>query len=163
MSATAAREREEGAMVLSAPVRPVVDQTEGQRHPREGRMPAAIAISAGFGAGLLLAAGFSLFGPSQATGIVVLAAVTIVLSWFSTVPGALGSGVLGWLFYSGFVAHSHGQLGVTGVRDAIVAAVLIGLALAVSLFRAVLTYRHRPFPDVDVPDQRGSEQVESHA
>src|SRR6201999_3261774 len=102
------------------------------------RMPAAIAISAGFGAGLLLAAGFSLLGPSQGTGIVVLAAVTIVLSWFATVPGALGIGVMGWLFYSGFVAHSHGQLAVTGVRDGIVAAVLIGLALLVSVVRAVL-------------------------
>ena len=150
-------------MVLSAPVRPVVDQTEGQRHPREGRMPAAIAISAGFGTGLLLAAGFALFGPSQLTGIVVLAAATIVLSWFATVPGALGIGAMGWLFYSGFVAHSHGQLAVTGARDGIVAAVLIGLALVVSLLRAVLTYRRLPFPDVDLPHQRASEQAESHA
>ncbi|HEX4226619.1 MAG TPA: hypothetical protein VHZ97_29920 [Pseudonocardiaceae bacterium] len=150
-------------MVLSAPVRPVVDRTAGQRHPGDGRMPAAIAISAGFGAGLLLAAGFALFGPSQGTGIAVLAAATILLSWLATVPGALGIGVMGWLFYSGFVAHSHGQLAVTGVRDGIVAAVLIGLALVVSVFRAVLTYRHRPFPDVHVPYQRESEHVESHA
>ena len=33
---------------------------------------------------------------------------------------------MSWLFYSGFVAHSHGQLAVTGARDGIVAAVLIG-------------------------------------
>lgn len=140
--------------MVSPTVRPATDQARVQRHPREGRMPAAIAISAGFGAGLLLAAGFTLMAPSQSTGIVVLAAVTILLSWFSTVPGALGIGVMSWLFYSGFVAHSHGQLAVTGVKDGIVAAVLIGLALAVSLFRAVLAYRHRPFPDVHVPPQR---------
>jgi hypothetical protein len=149
-------------MVVAPTVRPAADQAVGQRHPSEGRMPAAIAISAGFGAGLLLAAGFALFGPSQATGIVVLAAVAVLLSWFSTVPGALGIGVMSWLFYSGFVAHSHGQLAVTGVKDGIVAAVLIGLALAVSLFRAVLAYRQLPFPDVHVPHQRSSEQAESH-
>ncbi|HJP74273.1 MAG TPA: hypothetical protein VJ914_08395 [Pseudonocardiaceae bacterium] len=100
-------------------------------------MPAAIAISAGFGAGLLLAAGFSVLSPSQGIGIAVLAVVTVVLSWFATVPGALGIGVMGWLFYSGFVAHSHGQLAVTGSKDAIAAAVLLGLALAVSVFRAL--------------------------
>ena len=117
-------------------------------------MPAAIAISAGFGAGLLLAAGFALLGPSQGTGITVLVAVTIVLSWFSTVPGALGIGVMSWLFYSGFVAHSHGQLAVTGTKDGIVAAVLIGSALVASVFRAVIAYRHVRFPEVDVPPQR---------
>ena len=148
-------------MVISSSVRPATDRAVGQRHPREGRMPAAIAISAGFGAGLLLAAGFSLLGPSQGTGIVVLAAVTIVLSWFATVPGALGIGVMGWLFYSGFVAHSHGQLAVTGVRDGIVAAVLIGLALVVSTIRAIIAYRHVRFPDVHVPPQRDSEQLAS--
>jgi hypothetical protein len=161
MSATAAARLEEDAMAWAPTVRPTTDEVVGQRHPREGRMPAAIAISAGFGAGLLLAAGFALFGPSQATGIVVLAAVAVLLSWFSTVPGALGIGVLSWLFYSGFVTHSHGQLAVTGVKDGIVAAVLIGLALAVSLFRAVLTYRP-PFPDVHVPHQRSSEHAERH-
>ncbi len=102
-------------------------------------MPAAIATSAGFGAGLLVAAGCALLGPSQGAGIAALAAVTILLSWFATVPGALGIGVVSWLFYSGFVAHSHGQLAVTGAKDGIVAAVLIGLALVVSVFRAVLT------------------------
>ena len=135
--------------------------------PKDGRMPAAIAISAGFGAGLLLAAGFALFGPSVGTGVVVLAAATAVLSWFSTVPGALGIGVMGWLFYSGFVAHGHGQLGVTGPRDAIVAAVLIGLALLVSVVRAVLSLRPLRFPEVRVPRQRSaqhrSEQVASHS
>jgi hypothetical protein len=126
-------------------------------------MPAAIAISAGFGVGLLLAAAFALFAPAQGTGIVVLAVATVALSWFATVPGALGIGAMSWLFYSGFVAHSHGQLAVTGARDGIVAAVLIGLALIVSLFRAVLSYRRLPFPEVELPRQRSSEQAKSHA
>ena len=146
-------------MAVSSSVRPGADRSDGLRHPTEGRMPAAIAISAGFGVGLLLAAGFALLEPSRSTGIVLLAVATIVLSWFSTVPGALGIGVMGWLFYSGFVAHSHGQLAVTGVQDAIVAAVLIGLALVVSVFRAVLAYRPMRFPDVHVPRQRRSEHV----
>ena len=154
-------------MVVSPEVRQATGATTGQRHPRDGRMPAAIAISAGFGAGLVLAAGFASIGPSVVTGVVVLAAVTVVLSWFSTVPGALGIGVLAWLFYSGFVAHSHGQLGVTGARDAIVAAVLIGLALLVSVFRAVLGLRPPRFPEVHVPPQRSterhSEQVAGHS
>jgi hypothetical protein len=148
--------------VVTSMVRPVPDRAVELRHPGEGRMPAAIAISAGFGAGLLLAAGFTLLSPSQSTGIVVLAMVTVVLSWFATVPGALGIGVMGWLFYSGFVAHSHGRLAVTGSKDAIVAAVLIGLALVVSVFRAIIAYRHVRFPDVHVPRQRSSDQLGSH-
>lgn len=135
--------------MLMSSVRPVADRPPETRHPGEGRMPAAIAMSAGFGADLLLAAGFALIGPSQSAGIVVLAAVTIALSWFATVPGALGIGALSWLFFVGFVAHSHGQLAVTGVGDGIVAAVLIGLALVVSVSRAALAYRH----------QRGSEHA----
>lgn len=125
-------------------------------------MPAAIAISAGFGAGLLLAAGFAVLSPSQGTGIAMLAAVTVVLSWFATVPGALGIGVMGWLFYSGFVAHSHGQLAVTGSTDGIVAAVLVGLALGVSVVRAIIAYRYMRFPDVHVPLPRSSDHVQRH-
>jgi hypothetical protein len=162
MSATAAHEREEDAMVVTPEVRSATDRVVGRRHPGDGRMPAAIAVSAGFGAGLLLAAGFALLGPSQVTGVVVLAAVTIGLSWCSTVPGALGIGGMSWLFYSGFVAHSHGQLAVTGMRDGVVAAVLVGLALLVSMFRAVLGYRHPRFPDVHIPRQR-SDQLERHS
>ena len=146
-------------MVVSSSVRPVAERAPETRRPREGRMPAAIAISAGFGAGLVLAACFALLGPSQGTGIAALAVATIVLSWFSTVPGALGIGVMGWLFYSGFVAHSHGHLAVTGAKDGIVAAVLIGLALVVSVFRAVLAYRRLRFPEVRVPRQRWSEHA----
>jgi hypothetical protein len=135
---------EEAAIVVSTLIRPVAEHVSGTRDPREGRMPAAIAGAAGFGVGLLLAAGFALFEPSRGTGVAVLAVATIVLSWFATVPGALGIGVLGWLFYSGFVAHSHGHLAVTGAPDAIVAAVLIGLALVVSVLRAVLAVRAHP-------------------
>jgi len=121
-------------------------------------MPAAIAISAGFGAGLVLAAAFTLLGPSRGAGIVVLAVATVALSWFSTVPGALGIGAMSWLFYSGFVAHSHGQLAVTGIRDGVVAAVLVGLALVVSVLRAVLTYRGVRYPEVRIPRQRRSDE-----
>lgn len=70
------------------------DRAAVGRHPRDGRMPAAIAISAGFGAGLVLAAAFTLLGPSRGAGIVVLAVATVALSWFSTVPGALGIGAM---------------------------------------------------------------------
>jgi hypothetical protein len=150
------------ACVVTSMVRPLPDRAVQLRPAREGRMPAAIAISAGFGAGLLLAAGFTVLSPSQDVGIVVLAAVTVVLSWFATVPGALGIGVMGWLFYSGFVAHSHGQLAVTGRMDGIVAAVLIGLALGVSVVRAIIGYRRLPFPDVQVPEPRPSDHVQRH-
>jgi hypothetical protein len=121
-------------------------------------MPAAIAISSAFGVGLVLAAGFAVFGPSQGTGIVLLAAVTVTLSWLSTVPGALGIGAMSWLFYSGFVVHSHGQLGVTGAKDGVVAAVLVGLALFVALTRAVLTFRRVRYPEVRLPRQRRSHE-----
>jgi hypothetical protein len=134
------------------------DRAAVGRHPRDGRMPAALAISAGFGAGLVLAAAFTVLGPSHTTGIVVLAMTTVALSWFSTVPGALGIGATSWLFYSGFVAHSHGQLAVTGIRDGVVATVLVGLALVVSVLRAVLTYRRVRYAEVRIPLQRRSDE-----
>ncbi len=141
----------------------VVDQVAVGRHPREGRMPAMIAISAGFGVGLVLAAGFALFGPGPITGIVVLAVVTVVLSWLSTVPGALGIGAMSWLFYSGFVVHGQGQLAVSGTRDAVAAAILVGLGLVVSLSRAALSYRRVGYPEIHLPHPRRSHEDPDHA
>jgi hypothetical protein len=100
------------------------------RHPRPdtrpARMPASIALVAAFGADLVFAALVTAAHVNHTAGIVALAVIAGVLSWWSALPGALGVGVLGWLFYSGFVAHADGQLGVTGPRDLVVLAVLAG-------------------------------------
>jgi hypothetical protein len=95
----------------------------------EGRMPAPVALAAALGLDLLLAAVFALAHPAVVPAVLVLALAAGALSWWTTVPGALGVGALGWLFYSGFVTHTQGQLGGLDLRDGIVAAILLGAGL----------------------------------
>jgi Predicted membrane protein (DUF2254) len=90
--------------------------------PVQCRLPAA-AGALGFGGYLVAAAAISL----SHNGSVVGAAL---MGWWTTVPGALWIGVMGWFFYSGFVTHVHGQLGIVGVSDAVVALTLIVAAVA---------------------------------
>jgi hypothetical protein len=72
-------------------------------------------------------------------GVVLLLAIAGTLSWWATIPGAVGIGGLGWLFYSGFVVHAHGQLGITGPKDAVVLGVLVGGALLSAAVRGLLS------------------------
>jgi hypothetical protein len=70
-----------------------------------------------------------------------VAAIVGAIGWRSTLPAALGVGVLGWPFYSGFIAHTQGQLGSIGVRDAVVLVVLVGIALGAAAMGTVLRQR----------------------
>lgn len=102
-------------------------------------MSAAVGISAGFGVYLVVAALLTAVSFGHTVGIVLLLAIAGTLSWWATIPGAVGIGALGWLFYSGFVAHTHGQLGITGPTDAVVLGVLVGGALLSAAVRSLLS------------------------
>jgi hypothetical protein len=92
-------------------------------------MSPAVGTAASFGVYLVVAALLTAVPFGHTAGIVLLLAIAGTFGWWATMPGAVGIGALGWLFYSGFVAHAHGQLGLTGPRDAVVLGVLVGAAL----------------------------------
>jgi len=102
-------------------------------------MSPAVGTAASFGVYLIAAALLTAVPLGHTGGVVLLLAIAGTFSWWATVPGALGIGTLGWLFYSGFVAHAHGQLGFTGPRDAVVLAVLVGVALLSAAVRRFLS------------------------
>jgi hypothetical protein len=102
-------------------------------------MSPSVATAAGFLVYLVMAALLTAVPLGHTGGIVVLLVTAGVLSWWATMPGAVGIGALGWLFYSGFVAHAHGQLGFTGPMDAVVIGVLVGGALLSAVVRRFLS------------------------
>ena len=102
-------------------------------------MSAAVGTSVGFGGYLVVAALLTAVSFGHTAGIVLLLAIAGTFSWWATLPGAVGIGTLGWLFYSGFVVHAHGQLGLTGPRDAVVLGVLLGGALLSAAVRRFLS------------------------
>jgi hypothetical protein len=102
-------------------------------------MSAAVGTSVGFCVYLVAAALLTMVSFGHTAGIVLLLAIAGMLSWWATIPGAVGIGALGWLFYSGFVAHAHGQLGITGRQDAVVFGVLVGGALLSAAVRSLLS------------------------
>jgi hypothetical protein len=102
-------------------------------------MPTAVGTAASFGVYLVVAALLTAVPFGHTVGIVLLLAIAGTLSWWATIPGAVGIGALGWLFYSGFVTHAHGQLGVTGPRDAVVLGMLVGGALLSAAVRSLLS------------------------
>ncbi|HEX4702672.1 MAG TPA: hypothetical protein VH352_11135 [Pseudonocardiaceae bacterium] len=116
-----------------------------------GRMSTAMGIAAGFGVYLVVAAVVTAVPMSHPAGIIVLVAVAGTLSRWATGPGALGIGLLGWPFYSGFIAHAHGQLSISGGRDAIVLGALVGTALLTVAVRTLLCLGRAPIPAIPLP------------
>jgi hypothetical protein len=112
-------------------------------------MSPAVGTAASFGVYLVAAALVTAVPFGRIGGIVLLLVIAGTLSWWATLPGAVGIGTVGWLFYSGFVAHAHGQLGLTGPRDAVVLGVLVGTALLSAATRRFLT--RAPAPEVPAP------------
>jgi hypothetical protein len=107
-------------------------------------MSPAVGTAASFGVYLIAAALLTAVPLGHTGGIVLLLAIAGTFSWWATLPGAVGIGTLGWLFYSGFVAHAHGQLGLTGPRDAVVLGVLLGGALLSAAVRRFLSRSAAP-------------------
>lgn len=97
------------------------------------RLPAYFACAVGFFAYFTAGALFGVLPVGHVAAVVVLLAIAAVVGWWATLPGALLTGLFGWPFYSGFVTHTHAQLGVTGPMDAAVAVLLLVAAVGASL------------------------------
>jgi hypothetical protein len=106
----------------------MVDRTVARR-----RLAASFALAVGFGAYLVAGAALAVVHVNHVDGVVLLLIIAAVIGWWATVPGAILVALLGWPFYSGFVTHAYGQLGVTGPIDAVVAVLLLVFAVGASL------------------------------
>lgn len=106
--------------------------------PVQRRLPAAASGALGFAGYLLAAMAIALWqhGPVAGSALLVIAAG--LMGWWTTVPGALWIGGMGWFFYSGFVTHAYGRLGFVGVSDVVMAGVLIVAAAGAAAARPLV-------------------------
>lgn len=109
------------------------------------RIPAAISAPVAFGGYLVVAAGLTMVRPGRPAGVVALLVIAALVGWWTTVPGAVGAGLLGWPFYAGFVTHADGVLGLTGRQDAVVVGALLAAAGSAVAVRAVFARLPRSF------------------
>lgn len=112
-----------------------------QRSGEPRRLTPSLAWCAAFLTYLMAGAALSVVHVPHEAGSCLLFVVAAVVGWWTTAPGAVGVGLLGWPFYSGFVVHAQGQLGVTGWLDAVVAGLLVLVAVGASI---ASRYLHRP-------------------
>lgn len=128
-------------------------------------MPATVGCAAGFGAYLIAAAGVTALTLGNWLGVAVLVLVAALIGFWTSLPGAVLVGLLGWPFYSGFVTHSEGVLAVKGVADGVIAAVLVAAAVLASLLHNGITRIQDRVPRaaVDIPAQRRpTEHLQHH-
>lgn len=109
--------------------------------PVQRRLPAAAVGALGFGGYLVAATVISLLHDGPLTGVALLLTVAGLMGWWTTVPGALVIGGMGWFFYSGFVTHAYGQLGIVGGTDAAMAAALLVAAVGAAAARPLVLRR----------------------
>jgi hypothetical protein len=109
--------------------------------PVQRRLPAAASGALGFGGYMIAATVISLAHDGPLVGVALLVTGAGLMGWWTTVPGALWIGGMGWFFYSGFVTHTYGQLGIVGVSDAAMAAALIGAAVGAAATRPSILRR----------------------
>ncbi|QUQ64393.1 hypothetical protein JJ691_21130 [Kutzneria sp. CA-103260] len=109
--------------------------------PVQRRLPAAASGALGFGGYMIAAMVISLAHDGPLVGIALLVTGAGLMGWWTTVPGAVWIGGLGWFFYSGFVTHAHGQLGVVGGSDVAMAGLLLGAAMGAAAVRPVVLRR----------------------
>jgi hypothetical protein len=132
-----------------------------------GRPPDRRARSAGYG----LPAGYAVMAATTAAAVALggtrhpgvalalLAAATFAVAMRTTAAAALGTCVIGWLFYSGFITGRHADLAWHGPADLLQLAVLAGAALcgmALSWWSARRASGRRPTRPVgpaDLPAQ----------
>jgi hypothetical protein len=106
-----------------------------------GRLPDFVVPAIAFAAYLTAAAWASLLpttAPARAVGAVTLVGVAAVIGWWSRPTVALAVGAFGWFFWSGFMTHGDGRLGVVGAADAWVLVGLVTAAGGASLIRLLL-------------------------
>ncbi|REH46908.1 hypothetical protein BCF44_10672 [Kutzneria buriramensis] len=105
------------------------------------RLPAAAAGALGMAGYSVVAVSVALTPHDVPVDVLLTLAAAGLTGWWTTVPGALWIGVLGWFFYSGFVTHADGQLGVVGVSDALMAGALLVVAVGAAAVRPLLLRR----------------------
>jgi heme/copper-type cytochrome/quinol oxidase subunit 1 len=121
--------------------RQIMDLRVIRRRTPPRRITASGGFVAGFGGYFVIAAGLSMIALPHVVGIALMVAVSGLVGWRTTLPVAAGVGALGWLFYSGFVTHSYGRLGIVGLQDVVVACLLLGVAIGAVLLRIVAARR----------------------
>jgi hypothetical protein len=97
--------------------------------PDPVRRPAGFNLASAFGASFLLVAVSHVVGLSTFWAVSLIALVVGVCSTGATWPASLGVGVIGWLFVTGFVINSLGELHVTGLSDVWRLLLLVGAAV----------------------------------
>jgi hypothetical protein len=105
------------------------------------RLPAAAAGALGMAGYSVMAVSVALTPHDMPIDVLLTLAAAGLAGWWTTVPGAVWIGALGWFFYSGFVTHTEGQLGVVGVSDAVMAGALLVVAVAATATRTLLLRR----------------------
>ena len=100
------------------------------------RFPVSMVCAIATGGYLAVAVVLSAVPVPHALGAALLVLVAIAAGACGREPAAVGVGMLGWLFYSGFVTHTHGQLGFDGT-DRYVAPALVLAALTASYLAGI--------------------------
>lgn len=91
--------------------------------------PAGFNLAAAFGASSLLVAASHVVGLPTYWAVALIALVVALCSTGGTWPASLGVGVIGWLFVTGFVINSRGELHITGSPDVWRLLLMVGVAV----------------------------------
>jgi hypothetical protein len=91
--------------------------------------PAGFNLAPAFGVSFLLVAVSHVVDLSTFWAVALISLVVALCSTGATWPASLGVGVIGWLFVTGFVINSLGELHVTGWSDAWRLLLLVGVAV----------------------------------
>jgi hypothetical protein len=116
---------------LGEPGRPTAAPVPDTHSEPPRRWPAPEALLAGY---CLVAAATMAAVAVGGTGhplvvLAVLACALLAAGTRLTLPAALGSGVIAWLYYDGFIIGRHGDLAWGGTREAWWLLALLGAAL----------------------------------
>jgi hypothetical protein len=91
--------------------------------------PAGFNLASAFGISFLLVAVSDVVGLPTYWAVALIALVVALCSTGATWPASLGVGVIGWLFVTGFVVNSLGELHITGLSDVGRLLLLVGVAV----------------------------------
>lgn len=94
------------------------------------KQPAGINLAAAFSTSFLLVAVAQVVGLSTYEAVTLIAIVVGLCSTGATWPATLGVAVIGWLFVTGFVINSRGELHITGLPDLSRLLLMLGVAVA---------------------------------
>jgi hypothetical protein len=91
--------------------------------------PAGFNLAAAFSTSLLLVAASQVVALPAYWAVALIVIVVALCSTGATWPASLGVALIGWLFVTGFVINSLGELHVTGLSDLWRLLLLVGVAV----------------------------------